>query len=123
MNPGSCPVTDPGVPAQPVLSHAEQQDILQLQQAILESVAQGHDPLDIINEVCRLEERLLPNAVGSVMLLDDQGRLNVYAAPSVPAEGIARLQQLCPGPHAGSCGNALYQQQPVFVSDTLMDPR
>lgn len=102
MNPGSCPVTDPGVPAQPVLSHAEQQDILLLQQAILESVAQSHDPLDIINEVCRLEERLLPNAVGSVMLLDEQGRLNVYAAPSVPPEGIARLQQLCPGPHAGA---------------------
>ena len=88
MNPGSCLVDDPGVANLQLLSHAEQQDILLLQQAILESVAQGHDPLDIINEVCRLEERLLPNTVGSVMLLDEDGKLNVYAAPSVPPEGV-----------------------------------
>ena len=64
-----------------------------LQQAILESVAQGHDPLDIINEVCRLEERLLPNAVGSVMLLDDDGKLNVYAAPSVPPAAMTPVDR------------------------------
>ena len=90
------------LPTCQLLSHAEQQDILLLQQAILESVAQGHDPLDIINEVCRLEERLLPNAVGSVMLLDEDGKLNVYAAPSVPPEGVERLRLLCPGPNSGS---------------------
>ena len=45
MNPGSCLVDDPGVANLQLLSHAEQQDILLLQQAILESVAQGHDPL------------------------------------------------------------------------------
>lgn len=123
MNPGSCLVDDPGVATLQLLSHAEQQDILLLQQAILESVAQGHDPLDIINEVCCLEERLLPNAVGSVMLLDEDGKLNVYAAPSVPPEGVERLRLLCPGPNSGSCGNALYRGEPVFVSDTLTDPR
>lgn len=123
MNPGSCLVDDPGVANLQLLSHAEQQDILLLQQAILESVAQGHDPLDIINEVCCLEERLLPNAVGSVMLLDEDGKLNVYAAPSVPPEGVERLRLLCPGPNSGSCGNALYRGEPVFVSDTLTDPR
>ena len=41
MNPGSCLVDDPGVANLQLLSHAEQQDILLLQQAILESVAQG----------------------------------------------------------------------------------
>ena len=117
-NPGSCLVDDPGVANLQLLSHAEQQDILLLQQAILESVAQGHDPLDIINnEVCCLEERLLLNAVGSVMLLDEDGKLNVYAAPSVPPERGEPAPTVS-GAKFWLCGNALYRGEPVFVSDT-----
>jgi PAS domain S-box-containing protein len=102
----------------------EQEKILLLQQAILESVALGGDHMDVIDSVCKLEEKLLPNSVGSVMLLDaDRQRLNVYAAPSIPPEGIAQLNGLVPGPNAGSCGNVIYRQEPVFVSDTLTDPR
>jgi hypothetical protein len=66
------------------LSSADQEKILHLQQAILESVAHGADHMAVINKVCRLEEQLLPNSVASVMLMDDEYKLlNVYAAPSV----------------------------------------
>lgn len=108
-----------------VLSAKEQEQILNLQQAILESVALGvNDHLAVINEVCRLEEQLLPNAVGSVMLMDEAYEfLNVYAAPSVPPEGIAQLNGLRPGPGGGSCGNVVYRREPQFVSNTFTDPR
>ncbi|MDP2804544.1 MAG: diguanylate cyclase, partial [Gallionellaceae bacterium] len=106
------------------LSSFEQEKILLLQQAILESVARGGDHMAMINSVCKLEEQLLPNSVGSVMLLDaNREYLNVYAAPSIPPEGHAQLNGLKPGPNAGSCGNVIYRQEPVFVSDTLTDPR
>lgn len=107
------------------LSEQEQEQILNLQQAILESVARGvDDHLAVINEVCRLEEQLLPNAVGSVMLMDEAYEfLNVYAAPSVPPEGIAQLNGLRPGPGGGSCGNVVYRQEPQFVNNTFTDPR
>lgn len=106
------------------LSSHEQEQILHLQQAILESVAHGDDHLEVIERVCKLEEQLLPNAVASVMLLDQaDGVLNVYAAPSVPPEGIARLNGLRPGPGGGSCGNVVYQGTPQFVSNTFTDPR
>ncbi len=106
------------------LSSLEQEKILLLQQAILESVARGGDHMAIINSVCKLEEQLLPNSVGSVMLLDaNREYLNVYAAPSIPPEGQAQLNGLKPGPNAGSCGNVIYRQEPVFVSDTLKDAR
>ena len=106
------------------LSASEQEKILLLQQAILESMAHGSDHMDVINHVCQLEEQLLPNSVGSVMLLDADGsHLNVYAAPSIPPAGVAQLNGLVPGPHAGSCGNVIYRQEPIFVSDTLTDPR
>jgi diguanylate cyclase (GGDEF)-like protein/PAS domain S-box-containing protein len=58
------------------------------------------------------------------MLLDESRTcLNVYAAPSIPAAGQAQLNGLKPGPNAGSCGNVIYRQEPVFVSDTLTDAR
>lgn len=106
------------------LSADEQEKILVLQQNILESVALGGDHMEVINQLCQLEERLLPNSVGTVMLLDTrQHHLNVYAAPSVSAEAAAQLNGLIPGPNAGSCGNVIYRQEAVFVSDTLNDPR
>jgi len=121
--PPSCSVTTTPV-EYCELSPAEQEQILVLQQDILEAVALGHDHMKTINQVCALEEKLLPNSVASVMLLDETGHhLDVYAAPTIPKEGIAQLNGLRPGPHAGSCGNVIYRQEPVFVSDTLTDPR
>ncbi len=106
------------------LSSADQEKILHLQQAILESVAHGADHMAVINKVCRLEEQLLPNSVASVMLMDDEYKLlNVYAAPSIPPEGIEQLNGLKPGSGGGSCGNVIYRQEPQFVSNTFIDPR
>ena len=106
------------------LSSEEQEKILQLQQAILESVARGDDHMKIINQVCGLEEQLLPNSVGSVMLMDNGYEfLNVYAAPSIPPEALSQLNRLRPGPGAGSCGNVIYRREPQFVSNTFTDPR
>lgn len=106
------------------LSLAEQAKILQFQQDVLQLVALGFDCDRVCEQLCLLEEQLLPNSVASVMLLDQSGlQLNVYVAPSIPQEGVARLNGLQPGPAAGSCGNALYRQIPVFVGNTFTDPR
>jgi len=69
-------------------------------------------------------EQLLDNAVASVMLLDKKEQcMNVFAAPSVPEDCIAQLNGLRPGPEAGSCGNAVFRQEAVYVESTLEDPR
>lgn len=106
------------------LSSEEQEKILHFQQSILQSVIQSDSYLDIISRVCKLGEQLLPNSVGSVMLLDDTGAsLNVLVAPSIPPEGISKLNGLIPGAGAGSCGNVIYREAPQFVSNTFTDPR
>lgn len=106
------------------LSSKEQGKILQFQQAILESVIRIEDAKSILEKICLLAEQLLPNSVGSVMLLDESGEhLNAYAAPSVPPEGIVRLNNLHPGPGSGSCGNAVYHKTPQYVRNTFTDPR
>lgn len=105
------------------LSRVEQDRILQLQQEVLKLVALGYECDVICEKLCLLEEQLVPNSVASVMLLDKEACLNVYVAPSIPPEGIAQLNGLKPGPHAGSCGNAIYRQEPVYVENTFTDTR
>ncbi|PTQ69783.1 PAS domain S-box-containing protein/diguanylate cyclase (GGDEF)-like protein [Nitrosomonas oligotropha] len=106
------------------LTNTEQGRILQFQQEILQLVVLGNDYKEICEKVCLLMEQLLDNAVASVMLLDKEKQcMNVFAAPSVPEACIVQLNGLRPGPGAGSCGNAVFHQEPVFVESTLDDPR
>ncbi|MDD2737747.1 MAG: EAL domain-containing protein [Methylomonas lenta] len=106
------------------LTLAEQAKILQFQQNVLKLVALGSDCDQVCEKLCLLEEQLLPNSIASVMLLDEaEQQLNVYVAPSIPQEAIIQLNGLQPGPTAGSCGNALYCQAPVFVGNTFTDSR
>ena len=106
------------------LTPEEQEQVLLLQQRVLEEVALGLDHIQVIEHICKLGEQAVPNSIATVMLLDETStHLDVLAAPSVPPEGIAQLNGLCPGPGAGSCGNAVYRQEPVFVENTYLDPR
>jgi len=106
------------------LSSSEQEQLLHLQQSMMETIANGGDNLTIINQICSLAEQSLPNSVATVMLLDSSTELlNVYAAPSIPAEGAASFNGLKPSVGGGSCGNAVLHKEPQFVEDTLTDPR
>lgn len=106
------------------LSADEQQSILEYQQSILRAVLGSRDSIAMVSDICHLAEMLLPNAVGTVMLLDpDDRKLYVYSSPSVPHAAVMRLNGLQPGPGGGSCGNVIYQGTPQFVSNTFSDPR
>ena len=102
----------------------EQEHILLLQQAVLEDVALGKNHVEVIQAICRLAESATPDSLASCMLLnEDSDTLQVVAAPSATPEAIARLNGLKPGPGAGSCGNAVFRQEPVFVGNTATDAR
>ena len=105
--------------------HADQvEQLLQFQRDALEMIAVGRPTDDILNGLCLLAEAMVPNSVASIMLLDaNRARLSVRAAPSIPAEGIEALNGLQPGPFAGSCGTAVYNEEPVFVSNIFADAR
>ncbi|MDY6941470.1 MAG: EAL domain-containing protein [Pseudomonadota bacterium] len=117
------PSPNKGSPAiAPALAVSEQEGVLRLQQTVLEMVAFGADSQTILDEICRLAERLVPNAVASLMVVDQSsGLLNVRAAPTIPPRGVEWLNGLRPGPRAGSCGNAVYREAPVYVANTVDD--
>ena len=102
---------------------ADMDALISFQSSILKALAFGEGDQELVAHVCRLGEQLVPGSLASVMLLDNKGVLNVYAAPSAPAEIVMKLSGLHPGPESGSCGNAVFCQEPVFVEDVQNDRR
>ncbi|MGK0297264.1 MAG: signal transduction histidine kinase/ActR/RegA family two-component response regulator [Gammaproteobacteria bacterium] len=98
--------------------------LLKLQANVLESIAKGKDLIICLNHLCILIEKIIPNSLCSIMLLDRfKNMLNVISAPSVDQNFIDILNGTVPGELNGSCGNAAYSKETVIVTDTLTDPR
>ncbi|MBU1658838.1 EAL domain-containing protein [bacterium] len=95
-----------------------------MQHAVLEMMALQNTTKDILARLCTLAESLLPNSVASIMLLDNKtGLMSIISAPSVPKLGHDALSHLKPGPGGGSCGNAVYKNEPQFIQDAFQDNR
>jgi diguanylate cyclase (GGDEF)-like protein/PAS domain S-box-containing protein len=106
------------------IDNVQLEQLFGLQRHALEMIAAGQAAGDILDQLCRMSEALLPNSVASIMLLDDTGTsLKVRAAPSIPASAIEALNGLTPGPDTGSCGNAVHRNEPVYVERIFDDPR
>lgn len=100
------------------------ESILNIQQTILDSIAQDHKERDILSELCSLAEKLLPESAASIMLLDEvSGTLNLECAPSLPTQHHGRLMGIQPGHYNGSCAAAVYFGKPAYVINTFNDPR
>ena len=107
-----------------IINNEEYNNILNLQSEILSMLASRTSSKLILAHLCKLAENLLPNAVASIMKLDDKTKLiSVLSAPSVPESGHEALKNLTPGPGGGSCGNAVFHNTAQFVTDTHTDPR
>lgn len=107
-----------------ILSNTEYNQILDIQQQILEMTASHDQNSQILSKLCSLAESLLPNSVASIMLKNKETSLmSVISAPSIPQIAQDRLANLTPGPHGGSCGNAVYRNLPQFVQNTFTDDR
>ena len=106
------------------ITEAEHNSILEMQLFILELLASNNDSKIILDKLCTFAEALLPNSIASIMFVDQStGLMNVLAAPSIPEVGHQALAGLKPGPGGGSCGNAVFSNQPTFVGDTFIDPK
>lgn len=102
----------------------EYNDILEIQNSILDMMASQAKTSNILSKLCLLAEKLLPNSVASVMIKNTKsGLLSVLSAPSIANIGHKTLENLKPGPHGGSCGNAVFHNEAQFVSDTFTDER
>ena len=105
-------------------STAQLEELLALQRNVLQEIVNGSDLDELLDDLCRLVEELVPGTVASVMLYDlEANALRVRSAPSLPPEATEAFSCLVPGEGQGSCGNAVLKGTPVFVADALVDPR
>jgi len=102
----------------------EYNDILEVQQKILGMIAARGHYKTILEKLCILAEKLLPNSVASIMLLDKETNLmSILSAPSISQEGQDALSNLQPGSGAGSCANAIFHNDAQYVNNTFKDAR
>ena len=123
MSEEACSLVDATVENVPI-TPKQYEDVMEIQHTIISMVAQHRDTKEILDRLCKMAEALLPNSVASVMLKDPaSGLLSLEYAPSIPKESWHYLENLKPGPHGGSCGNAVYREEPQFVVNTFEDQR
>lgn len=68
-------------------------------------------------------ENFNPGLVGSVLLLDEDGKtVRHLSSPSLPDGFIKKIDGLTIGPEAGSCGTAIFLRKVIAVPDIKNDP-
>ena len=98
------------------------ESLLLAQVEIMEWVVAQHPLSETLNRLVQTLEAQAPGMLGSILLLDEAGRLRHGAAPSLPSEFIRAVDGQPIGPKAGSCGTAIYRKADVFVEDIASDP-
>lgn len=107
-----------------VLSSEEYNQILHIQQQILQMLASHYEIDTILSRLCSLAEALLPNSVASIIIKDKKtGLMSILSAPSIPKVSHLVLANLKPGPKAGSCGNAVFRNEPQYIRNTFEDKK
>jgi PAS domain S-box-containing protein len=104
------------------IEQSKLEKLLELQSSILGATVTSSNYEDLLEQVCLFAEKLTHDSVASIMLYDKaKNQLFVHAAPSMPTEVRNELDGLTVGD--GSCGNAIYHNEDMFVCNTLTDRR
>ena len=93
------------------------------QHEILEGIAANRPLAESLERIARLHEELNPNALCSVLLLDEAGQHVLHGAgPSLPDAFNRAIHGLEIGDGRGSCGTAAWRRERVVVADISTHP-
>jgi PAS domain S-box-containing protein len=93
------------------------------QRDILSMISTDRPLREVLKAICQMVEIQQPEALCSMLLLDDNGQhLHTGAAPSLPEAYNRAIDGVAIGPNAGSCGTAAFRKQLVVVEDIERDP-
>jgi diguanylate cyclase (GGDEF)-like protein len=99
--------------------------ILEVERRMLELIAKGAPLSEVLNTLTEAIERISPESLCTVMLLDEEhrGRLLMASGPSLPQAYLQAANGLEIGPDVGACGSAAYRNETVIVEDISTDYR
>ena len=93
------------------------------QTRVLERIASGAPLIDVLRDITALIESQIPDALGSILLLDrDRLRLRSGSVASLPEAFSRAIDGVAIGPGVGSCGAAAHFGKTVITSDIATDP-
>jgi ABC-type nitrate/sulfonate/bicarbonate transport system substrate-binding protein len=95
---------------------------LALHNHILQKINQGVPLSELLDELAGRVEKLHPEMLCSILLLDDDGRLRHGGAPSLPDFYNEAVDGLRIGEGVGSCGTAAYRGERVIIDDVQQHP-
>lgn len=106
-----------------ITARKQAQTLLAGQNHILAAIATDAPLEEILDALVKLVESQSQQMRCSFLLLNDEGKLCLGAAPSLP-EGYNQVfdDGVAIGPNVGSCGTAAYRKETVIVEDITTDP-
>jgi diguanylate cyclase (GGDEF)-like protein/PAS domain S-box-containing protein len=93
-----------------------------LRSDILEKLARGMELPALLDALARGVEAEQPGCLASILLVDDDGRLHLGAAPSLPDEFFAPIEAVPIGEGVGACGTAAARGELFVVDDIQQHP-
>ncbi|MFW5667005.1 MAG: PAS domain-containing protein [Coleofasciculus sp.] len=105
-----------------ITERKQAQMLLEEQNNVLEQIASDAPLPDILEALARFLEEQSGQLRSSFLLLDEQGKLRLGAAPSLPDAYNQAIDGVEIGEGVGSCGTAAYRQERVIVTDIATDP-
>ncbi|MBI3569832.1 MAG: PAS domain S-box protein [Gammaproteobacteria bacterium] len=94
------------------------------QYRVLAQIVAGKELSAVLSTLVLAMEPQIEGALGSIMLLDADGRhLRYGAGPNLPEALRRAIDGMETGPAAGACGTAVHDRQLVVVEDFQTDPR
>lgn len=104
------------------ITNEQIEGLLNLYADILPHTASDQQHTELLGRLCTLAEALVEDSYATIMHFNEaEDALYVSAAPSLPPEAVIALNGLSNG--EGSCGNAVFHNQPMYVNDTFIDAR
>ena len=87
-------------------------------------IASGARLPEVLDELCRVIDALIPGVVSTVLLMDPDGqRLWPGAGPLFPPPLKPAINPWMVGPGRGACGTAAFLKERVIIADVTSDPR
>ncbi|MDX2261223.1 MAG: PAS domain S-box protein [Gemmatimonadales bacterium] len=96
-------------------------DIDTLHRQALEHLARRASLHEILTDLVRSAEVLVPDSKGSILLVRD-GKIHLGAAPNLPPGYLHAIEGEPIGPAAGTCGTAAWRDAVVITTSIATDP-
>lgn len=94
-----------------------------LQAQVLAMIHGSASLSEVLDELVRGVDGILPDGAASIVLLEEDGiHMRHASAPSLPDSFSHSVNGVAIGPGAGSCGTAMYRRERVIVMDIASDP-